>query len=166
MCISWCFLESWCLGGYLSTTMKLQLVFSLLLAVISVYGQQPVSDKHRKEISTLIDKYSQARESLDTVLLKSILTSDIDQLVSTGEWRDGMASAVRGMQRSTSNSPGKRTLTVHKIRMIENNSAIVDCKYDIENPDGTMRHMWSSFILVSQKGQWKISAIRNMLPSQ
>lgn len=144
-----------------------------LLGLIAIYcvvcfpakAQPDISQKQRKEISSVIDKYSQSRESRDTVLLKSILTTDIDQLVSTGEWRDGVKSSIKGMLRSSANSPGKRSLTVHKIRLINDRIAIVDCKYDIENTDGTARNMWSTFIVVSDNGVWRISAIRNMLPS-
>jgi hypothetical protein len=136
-----------------------------LFACISSDAQQTVNEKQRREISSVIANYSLARETRDTILLKRILTHDIDQLVSSGEWRDGVSSSVKGMLRSSANSPGKRTLTVHTIRLINNQSAIVDCRYDIENTDGTSRKMWSTFILVLEKGQWKISAIRNMLPS-
>ena len=122
-------------------------------------------DQQRKDIYSLIDKYSQAREKRDTLLLKSILTTDIDQLVSTGEWRNGIAASVQGMLNSSANSPGRRTLTIEKIRLLNPNSAIVDCKYEIQNTDGTTRKMWSTFIVVSDKGIWKISAIRNMLPA-
>ena len=124
------------------------------------------SSKQRQDISTLIDKYSEAREKKDTVLLKSILTTDIDQLVSTGEWRNGVQSSVKGMLKSSATSPGTRTLTVDKIRMIGSAAAIVDCKYEIANADGTPRKMWSTFVVVEEKRVWKISAIRNMLPSQ
>lgn len=123
------------------------------------------NDEQKKDISSLIDKYSQARENRDTVLLKSILTADIDQLVSTGEWRDGMASSVKGMLRSSASTPGTRTLTIEKLRLVTATSALVDCKYEILNADGTPRKMWSTFIVVSNKGIWKISAIRNMLPT-
>ena len=122
-------------------------------------------DKQKKDIYQLIDNYSQAREKRDTLLLKSILTTDVDQLVSTGEWRNGIAASVKGMLQSSANSPGTRTLNIEKIRLLNPNSAIVDCKYEIQNTDGTPRKMWSTFIVVSEKGRWKISAIRNMLPS-
>ena len=118
-----------------------------------------------KDISLLIDKYSEAREKRDTVLLKNILTGDVDQLVSTGEWRNGITASVKGMLRSSASSPGTRTLNVEKIRLLTANSAIVDCKYEIQNADGTPRKMWSTFVVVSEKGVWKISAIRNMLPT-
>jgi ketosteroid isomerase-like protein len=122
-------------------------------------------DKQRKDISSLIDQYSEAREKRDTMLLKSILTTDIDQLVSTGEWRDGIGSSVKGMLNSSASSPGTRTLNIEKIRLLTHSSAIADCRYKIQNKDGTTRKMWSTFIVVLDKGKWKISAIRNMLPS-
>ena len=121
--------------------------------------------KQKKDISSLIDKYSLARENRDTVLLKNILTPDVDQLVSTGEWRNGVDSSVKGMLRSSAGTPGTRTLTIEKIRILNPNCAIVDCKYEIQNPDGSIRKMWSTFVAVSDKGIWKISAIRNMLPA-
>ncbi|MBA4057366.1 MAG: DUF4440 domain-containing protein, partial [Marivirga sp.] len=101
----------------------------------------------------------------DTLLLKSILTTDVDQLVSTGEWRNGITASLKGMLSSSANSPGTRTLTIEKIRLLNPDNAIVDCKYEIQNQDGTPRKMWSTFIVVSEKKAWKISAIRNMLPS-
>ncbi len=128
-------------------------------------GQALLPDnKQKKDIYQLIDTYSQAREKRDTLLLKSILTTDVDQLVSTGEWRNGIAAAVKGMLQSSANSPGTRTLTIEKIRLLNPSNAIVDCKYEIQNTDGTPRKMWSMFIVVFEKGRWKISAIRNMLP--
>jgi len=124
------------------------------------------SDKLQKTITSLIDQYSQAREKRDTVLLKTILTSNVDQLVSTGEWRVGINAAVEGMMQSSASNPGTRTLLVEKIQAITPSSAIVDCRYEIKNADGTARKMWSTFIVVADNDRWKIMSIRNMLPSQ
>lgn len=144
-------------------------IFLFLLFVLTstlfLGAQNIAGDKQRKDIYSLIDKYSQAREKRDTLLLKSILTTDVDQLVSTGEWRAGISASVKGMLSSSANSPGKRTLNIEKIRLFNPNSSIVDCIYEIQNTDGTTRKMWSSFVVVSHKGIWKISAIRNMLPA-
>ena len=141
----------------------------LLLNLVSfmfLNGQDTtVNDKLKKAISSLIDQYSQAREKRDTALLKIILTPDVDQLVSTGEWRVGINAAVEGMMRSSANSPGTRTLTIEKIQTITASSAIVDCRYEIQNTDGTVRKMWSTFIVIADKKVWKIKAIRNMLPA-
>jgi hypothetical protein len=144
--------------------------FSLLLLQVlfasCLYSQSNLPDEgQRNAIVHLIDQYSLAREKRDTVLLKTILTADIDQLVSTGEWRNGITSAVQGMLKSSAGSPGTRTLQVDKIKMFSATSAIVDCRYEIQNTDGSVRKMWSSFIVVAEQQKWKITAIRNMLPA-
>ena len=144
-------------------------IFLLLLLNVAgvsfLYGQDNhPDDRQRKAITALIDQYQQAREKMDTTLLKTILTTDVDQLVSNGEWRNGISAAVQGMLRSSTGNPGTRTLQVDKIRMLNPTTAIVDCKYEIQNTDGTVRKMWSSFVVVGKKKKWKISAIRNMLP--
>jgi uncharacterized protein (TIGR02246 family) len=128
-------------------------------------AQQSATEQQQKAITHLIDQYSEAREKIDTNLLKAILTTDIDQLVSNGEWRKGIGSAVAGMVKSSTTQPGTRTLKVESIKMLNSTTAIADCRYEITNADGTMRKMWSTFIVVDEKGKWKISAIRNMLPS-
>ncbi len=148
--------------------MKNIIVFLLFnLVIISLLQGQNLlpDDKQKKDISLLIDKYSQAREKRDTILLKNILTRDVDQLVSTGEWRNGIDASVKGMLNSSATSPGTRALIVNKIRLFNQENAIVDCRYEIQNTDGTIRKMWSTFMAVSEKGIWKISAIRNMLPA-
>ena len=124
-----------------------------------------VTSQQRKAITDLIDQYSQAREKRDTVMLKDILTMDVDQLVSTGEWREGIRSAIEGMLRSSANSPGTRTLSVAKIQKMNASTAIVDCRYEIQNADSSVRKMWSTFIVVTDKKKWKIRSIRNMLPA-
>lgn len=148
--------------------MKKVVLFLLLNLVSSIFlyaqNDSPTA-RQSKAISFLIDQYSQAREKSDTVLLKTILTTNVDQLVSTGEWRNGIGMAVQGMLKSSTNSPGTRRLQIDKIRMLQSTTAIVDCKYEIQNTDSTMRRMWSTFIVVQEKKAWKICAIRNMLPA-
>jgi hypothetical protein len=122
-------------------------------------------DKQKQSIYSLIDRYSLAREKRDTVLLKQLLTDDVDQLVSSGEWRVGIGEAVKGMLRSSEGNPGSRKLWVDKIRFLNSKNGIADARYEIKNPDGTTRKMWSTFMVVYQNGSWKIAAIRNMLPA-
>lgn len=142
------------------------LFLAQLASIIVLFGQgSTVNDNLQKTITSLIDQYSQAREKRDTVLLKTILTPDVDQLVSTGEWRVGINAAVEGMMKSSANNPGTRTLHVEKIQAISPSSAIVDCRYEIQNTDGTARKMWSTFIVIADKKTWKIRSIRNMLPA-
>lgn len=157
-----------CLSKSVTCMMKKILLSAVCFFTCMIYIQaqnNSPNDQQRNDIVALIDKYSEAREKRDTVLLKKILTPDIDQLVSTGEWREGIGSAVQGMLKSSASTPGTRTLTVDKIKLFNATTAIVDCRYEIQNTDGTVRKMWSTFVVIAEKKQWKISAIRNMLPS-
>ncbi|MEQ1588313.1 MAG: DUF4440 domain-containing protein [Cyclobacteriaceae bacterium] len=142
------------------------LILIATLVTTSVYSQETITTKEKLEITFLIDQYSKAREKQDTVQLKSILTKEVDQLVSSGEWRMGIGAAVTGMLRSSDSNAGSRKLIVEKIRFITTESGLVDARYEIQNPDGTVRKMWSTFVVVRENKKWKITAIRNMLPSQ
>lgn len=144
--------------------MKRILIFFLLIVLRSGLFAQVRANEDQLIIS-LIDQYSLARDKQDTLLLKRILTEDVDQLVSTGEWRMGIGAAVKGMMQSSQGNPGSRKLIVDKIRFLDANNGIADARYEIQNPDGTIRKMWSTFIVVNQKGKWKIAGIRNMLPT-
>ena len=153
--------------NYKHVTIKNNFLFLVLLGTTMFsYGQnsQP-SASQRKLLTELIAQYSRARETGDTILLNNILTKNVDQLVSTGEWRSGIKAAMEGMKNSSATNPGSRTLIVDKIRMITPVCAIVDCRYEIANANGNSRKMWSSFIVVADKNAWKITAIRNMLPA-
>lgn len=126
----------------------------------------PTSTAQQKQaITELIDSYVQAREARDTALLSSILAPEIDQLTSSGNWRYGIEASIQGMLRSSANNPGKRSIQVENIRILGKESAMADTRYEIENPDGSGRRMWSTFIVQLEDGKWKIAAIRNMLPA-
>jgi len=141
-------------------------IFNFLFCPVFLSAQDNRKEDPRiRDIYLLIDNYSKARDQKDTVLLKNILTIDVDQLVSSGEWRNGISEAVQGMMRSSENNPGTRTLTVEKIRFFDNMNGIADARYEIISKEGTIRKMWSTFVLVNDNGKWKIAAIRNMLPT-
>jgi ketosteroid isomerase-like protein len=146
---------------------SIPLVLLLQFATYSfVVGQvSTITEQTKSELISLIDKYSEAREKQDTVLLRSILTEDVDQLVSSGVWRIGIDTAVKGMQQSSATNEGKRTLVVEKYKLLSTETAVLDARYQIEGNDGSVRKMWSTFILVREKQNWKIAGIRNMLPS-
>ncbi len=149
--------------------MKSRMFWALSIVLLATYSYAQVSaipSKKEQPIYTLIAEYAQARETKDTVLLKQILTDEIDQLVSSGEWRRGFETAKQGMLRSSSANPGARSLTVDQIRFLSQETALVDTRYEIQNTDGSLRKMWSTFIVVSEGNRWKITAIRNMLPAR
>ena len=137
----------------------------LFIPSVFFFGSLFAQQIEPQAIHQLIDNYSKARENRDTILLKKILTDDVDQLVSNGQWRYGIRAAVQGMMESSVTNPGTRTLAVERVRFLNKNVAIADARYEIKNPDGTVRKMWSSFTAVLIKTEWKIAAIRNMLPS-
>ncbi len=144
--------------------------FFLFLSIVpgmpfAVSQDKSIPEVVKQDLHALINQYTEAREKKDTVLLKNILTADVDQLVSSGEWRNGVKGSIGGMVRSSERNPGTRRLSIEKIRILNTGSAIVDARYEIENPDGTTRKMWSTFIVIQQEGRWKIAAIRNMLPA-
>lgn len=149
--------------------MKNSFLFVLFtfMAMPLIYAQDTLNNsKQRQEIYTLVDTYAQAREKKDTVLLESILAADVDQLVSSGKWRTGKKESTKGMLQSSASNPGTRTLKIEKIRFLDSRSAIADARYQIQNADGTVRKMWSTFIVVYEEDKWKITAIRNMLPAK
>lgn len=137
----------------------------LIFPSIAFSQIKPGQKEDAVKIHQLIDQYSEAREKQDTVLLKSILTEDVDQLVSSGEWRSGIREAVEGMLRSSNSNPGTRKLQIEKIKFLSDEIALVDCRYIITNAAGVEQNMWSSFSVVFHKRNWKISAIRNMRPT-
>ncbi len=145
--------------------MKTLAFFLFLLPTLAFSQIKPGQKEDAVKIHQLIDQYSEAREKQDTVLLKSILTEDVDQLVSSGEWRSGIREAVEGMLRSSNSNPGTRKLQIEKIKFLSDEIALVDCRYIITNAAGVEQNMWSSFSVVFHKRNWKISAIRNMRPT-
>ncbi|MDX5478537.1 MAG: nuclear transport factor 2 family protein [Cyclobacteriaceae bacterium] len=144
------------------------LIFLFLILNTSIlFAQHKPSAHDQEKILALIADYSKARENQDTLLLRSILTKEVDQLVSSGEWRIGIKEAMSGMQRSSTNNPGQRQLKVEKTRLLNETCAIVDARYEIiGDNEAPTRRMWSTFLVVKEEENWKIAGIRNMLPAR
>ncbi len=140
-------------------------LYTLTVLLSILVFSRGIAQTEQKAFQELIATYAEARENQNVDLLKSILTEDIDQLVSSGEWRIGKETAVQGMKRSSQVNEGNRKLTVEKARLLTPHSAVVDARYQIISPEGETRNMWSTFIVVKEEGSWKIAGIRNMLPS-
>lgn len=100
-----------------------------------------MNNPEKVAISTVIEMYVRARETQVTLMLNKILTTDMDQLVSSGNWRNIREMAIEGMLRSSANNPGKRTLTIQKLRFLNTESDLADCKYQIKNSAGSERNM-------------------------
>ncbi len=117
-------------------------------------------------IRDLVAKYVQAREARNTEALRSLFTEDADQLVSSGDWRYGREQLVAGMLRSSEQSPGERSISVERVRIISSTVAVADARYVIKGQTGVPeRKMWSTFIAERTPDGWRLSGIRNMLPA-
>ncbi|MFN7927706.1 MAG: SgcJ/EcaC family oxidoreductase [Blastocatellia bacterium] len=117
-------------------------------------------------IRAVVQKYVDARERIDPKAVEQLFTADADQLVSSGEWRKGREAVVKGTMASSTSTGGKRTITVETVRFLTSDVAIADGRYELTGlAGGTTRSMWSTFVFKKMGKDWRISAIRNMLPA-
>ena len=142
-------------------------LFAVLAGVIAfVPGLLAESHPEAQAVKDLVAAYAVARETRDPEAVRSLLTDDADQLVSSGTWRRGRETLVSGMLESSRRNPGSRTLTVETVRFPVPDTALADARYVIKGAEGAEdRKMWSTFLCVRTGDGWRISAIRNMLPA-
>ncbi len=118
------------------------------------------------DIRAAIQQYVEVREHPDPLALERLFTEDVDQLVSSGEWRKGRAAVVKGTIAASQRESGKRTITLESIRFLAKTVAIADGRYDLLDAGGNpTRKMWTSITLKRNRSGWHIAAIRNMLPA-
>jgi len=145
-------------------TARQRFIRSLSLICISAALLFAQSDE--AAIRQIVQKYVDARESMDAHAIEALFTSDADQLVSTGEWRKGRDEVVRGTMASSQSSGGKRTITVVSVRFVGSGVAIADGRYTIAGlAGGASREMWTTLVMTRASDGWRIAAIRNMLPA-
>jgi uncharacterized protein (TIGR02246 family) len=138
----------------------------LLLSAAAFATTQGRGAEDETAIRDLVARYVAAREARDASAIRALFTEDIDQLVSSGEWRRGRDGVVSGTLESSARTRGRRTITVESIRFVSADVALADGRYQIENQgDGTTRRMWTAFVMVRREDGWKMAAIRNMLPA-
>ena len=125
----------------------------------------PLSSADDRAVREVVRRYVAAREARDEKAVAALFTADADQLVSSGEWRQGREQVVSGSLASTAQSGGKRTIDVERVRSLSKDVAVADGRYAITGVEGGDRRMWSTFVMVREAGGWRIAAIRNMLPA-
>lgn len=124
------------------------------------------SGNEEAAIRAVVSKYVDARERIDPKAVEQLFTADADQLVSSGEWRKGREAVVKGTMASSNSTGGKRTITVESVRFISSDVAIADGRYELTGlAGGVTRSMWTTFVLKKTGKEWRITAIRNMLPA-
>src|SRR5262245_18886406 len=134
-----------------------------LPAIAQNAGRGSADDAAVREI---VRKYVVAREKRDAKMLEALFTADADQLVTTGEWRQGRDNVVRGGLASSQANPGARRITIETVRFVAPGVAIADGRYEIaEAQVAEPRRMRTTFVVVRNGDEWRIAAIRNMAPT-
>ena len=124
-----------------------------------------VSNPDDRAVREVVRRYVEAREARDAKAVAALFTAEADQLVSSGEWRQGREQVVTGSLASSAQNSGTRTIDVERVRLVSQDVAIADGRYAITGGEGGDRRMWSTFVMAKGADGWKIAAIRNMLPA-
>ena len=143
------------------------LVLSLAsLAAPAAAAAQSPSDRAADDeaVRSVIGKYVEAREARDPQAIEALFTSDADQHTTSGEWRRGRDEVIRGSLESSQRNQGKRGIRIEMVRFITPDVAIADGPYEIAT-EGGVRRMWTTIVLERERGAWRVTAIRNMVPA-
>lgn len=131
-----------------------------------VAGQSAEHAQDDSQIRSLVASYMDARNTRDATATERLFTADADQLVSTGEWRKGSAALVKGAMASSHKEAAKSSISIESIRFLNPEVAIVDGRYEtVSAVTGAARKMWTTLIVTRTDNDWRITAIRNMLPA-
>ncbi len=142
--------------------------YLLLLGVVTALAARnaPGGGSDDEAIRGIVQKYVDARRHMDPAAIERLFSPDADQLVSSGEWRKGRAAIVRGTMGSSERTGGTRSIEVESVRFLTPSVAIADGRYELRGlAGGKTRRMWTTFVLTNASGEWRITAIRNMLPA-
>jgi uncharacterized protein (TIGR02246 family) len=143
-------------------------VLCVLMASVHFASTGPAQSKAGDEaaVRAVVANYVAARERGDAAAVAAVFTETVDQLTSSGEWRRGRDALVRGTLASSKTNSGARTITIKTVRFPAADVAIADGEYVIAaTSSASTRNMWTSFVMIRSGGQWRIDAIRNMLPA-
>jgi uncharacterized protein (TIGR02246 family) len=142
------------------------MLWTLLAALMSVAVVDAQAGGTEASVRAVVARYVAARQAADEKALAALFTDDIDQLVSSGEWRRGRAAVVRGTVASSQSIRGVRTIVIESVRLLSADVAVADGRYEIAGLEGgATRRMSTCFVLLRTGDEWRIAAIRNMLPA-
>jgi uncharacterized protein (TIGR02246 family) len=148
--------------------MRRTLSIIIVGGIIAALGcaQSAGNSSQESAIRDLVQKYVNARNSRDADATRSLFTTDADQLVSTGEWRKGIDSLIKGAMASSMKETGTSSISVESVRFLEPDIAIADGRYETTTAGNSAnRKMWTTLVMKRTDAGWRIAAIRNMLPS-
>ena len=141
-------------------------VVCLALLATPAAAQAPERQADAAAIRDVVRNYLDARDRRDAAAIGALFTADADQQTTAGQWRRGRDAIVPGTLASSEANAGRRRITVETVRFLTADVAIADGPYEIGGTGGApARRMWATIVLVQQGGAWRISAIRNMVPT-
>jgi uncharacterized protein (TIGR02246 family) len=147
---------------------SMRLTVLCLMAVVLFSKSLPAQDPPRNEqaIRSVVAEYISARNRQDAEAVRRLFTPDADQLVSNGEWRKGLDDLIRGTSASSRKEAGTSSIAVESVRFLDSTVAIADGRYRTTSLNGVVREMWTAIIVRYVNPDWRITAIRNMLPAK
>ena len=117
-------------------------------------------------VRQVVARYLEVRNHPDAMKLKALFTADADQLVSSGEWRRGRESLVKGAMASSRKEAGNSSIQLDSVRFVTKDVAMADGDYATHTAGAAAgRKMRTTFVIKHEPDGWKIAAIRNMLPA-
>ena len=143
------------------------LIVAVLTSALTaaLMARQSTNARDEAEIRTLVERYMAAREAQDPAAVAALFTPDADQFTTAGDWRRGREQIRTGTAESSRRNPGARRISIEAIRFVTAGVAIADGRYEITTGGAPARRMWTTLVLVRTEGGWRISAIRNMVPT-
>ena len=142
------------------------LVLAAALTTVLDAQQTPPARGDDAAVRDVVARYMAAREARDPEAVAALFTNDADQLTTSGEWRRGREAIRAGTAQSSERNPGSRRISVETVRFVTPDVAIADGPYEIAAGGAAAeRRMRTTLVLVRTGEGWRISAIRNIVPS-
>ena len=139
------------------------IIIIVCLLAAPMRAQAPAAaSSEESRVAAVIHNYVEARNGRDPKAIEALFTADADQYTTGGEWRRGREHVIPGTARSTNQNPGIRSIAIAAVRFITTDVAIADGTYTIAGSDV---RRWTTIVLKRERDEWRIAAIRNMLPT-
>ena len=141
---------------------RLTLLVFVILADASTAQAQSAIGPDEAAVRDVVRRYTEARELSDPKAIEALFTADADQYTTGGEWRRGVPQLVKGMIETSARNPGARVIAIAAVRFITTDVAIVDGDY---TTGADARRIWTTITVKRDSGRWRITAIRNIAPT-
>jgi uncharacterized protein (TIGR02246 family) len=138
------------------------IIIIVCLLAAPMRAQAPAAASEESRVAAVIQNYVEARNARDPKAIEALFTADADQYTTGGEWRRGREHVIPGTARSSNQNPGIRSIAIAAVRFITPDVAIADGTYTIAGSDV---RRWTTIVLKRERDEWRIAAIRNMLPT-